>query len=141
MIDYLYYCYDVRIKRLERKYRNKKWAFIKVDSGGSYVAILLFILLFPIILSIVGLLIGLLIGLFGDVSKWISILFLIILMIPFVVMDHYFNKKEYHQRVYRKYQSKDIYILPMWILYLMYFVCMGISILLIPLLHNILNRI
>ena len=89
MIDYLFYCYDVRIKRLERKYRNKKWAYIKVDSGGSYVAILLFILLFPIILSIVGLLIGL----FGDVSKWISILFLIILMIPFVVMDHYFNKK------------------------------------------------
>ena len=137
MIDYLYYCYDVRIKRLERKYRNKKWAYTPVDSGGSYVAILLTILLFPIILFLVGSLIGL----FGDVSKWILILFLIILMIPFAVMDHYFNKKEFHQRVYRKYKSKDIYILPLWILYSIYFVCTGIGILLIPLLHNILNRI
>ena len=116
MIDYLYYCYDVRIKRLERKYRNKKWAYTPVDSGGSYVAILLSILLFPIIASITGLLIGL----FSDVLKQTSILFIILPMISFVVMDHYFNKKEFHQRVYRKYQSKDIYILPMWILYLMY---------------------
>ena len=132
MIDYLYYCYDVRIKRLERKYRNKKWAYIKVDSGGSYVAILLIILLFPV-LSIVESLIG-----YSDVTKWTSILFIIIL---FAVMDHYFNKKEFHQRVYRKYKSKDIYILPMWILYLMYFVCAGIGILLIPLIDNILDRI
>ena len=137
MIDYLYYCYDVRIKRLERKYRNKKWAYTSVDSGGSYVAILLSILLFPIITAIVGLLIGL----FSDILKQTSILFIILPIISFAVMDHYFNKKEYHQRVYRKYKSKDIYILPLWILYLMYFVCMGISILLIPLLHNILNRI
>ena len=135
--DYLFYCYDIRIKRLKRKYRNKKWAHFYVDSGGSYVAILLSILLLPIMLSIDELLIGL----FGDVSKWISILILIIPMIPFAVMDHYFNKKEFHQRVYRKYKSKDIYILPMWILYLMYFVCMGICFLLIPLFHNILNRI
>ena len=137
MIDYLFYCYDVRIKRLERKYRNKKWAYIKVDSGGSYVAILLSILLFPIIASITGLLIGL----FGDDSKWISILSLIIPMIPFFAMDHYFNKKEYHQRVYRKYKSKDIYILPMWILCLMYFVCVGLCILQIPLLDKILDPI
>ena len=137
MIDYLYYCYDVRIKRLERKYRNKKWAYTPVDSGGSYVAILLSILLFPIIASITGLLIGL----FSDVLKQTSILFIILPMISFVVMDHYFNKKEYHQRVYRKYKSKDIYILPMWILYSMYFVCGGIGILLIPLIDNILNRI
>ena len=137
MIDYLYYCYDVRIKRLERKYRNKKWAYTPVDSGGSYVAILLTILLFPIILFLVGSLIGL----FGDVSKWILILFLIILMIPFAVMDHYFNKKEFHQRVYRKYKSKDIYILPLWILYLMYFVCSGLCILQIPLLDKILDPI
>ena len=133
MIDYLYYCYDVRIKRLERKYRNKKWAYIKVDSGGSYVAILLFFLLCPIILTIVVSLIG-----DSDVTKWTSMLFIIIL---FAVMDHYFNKKEYHQRVYRKYKSKDIYILPMWILYLMYFVCADIGILLIPLIDNILDRI
>lgn len=133
MIDYLYYCYDVRIKRLERKYRNKKWAYTPVDSGGSYVAMLLFFLLCPIILTIVVSLIG-----DSDVTKWTSMLFIII---PFAVMDHYFNKKEFHQRVYRKYQSKDIYILPMWILYSMYFVCTGIGILLIPLLHNILNRI
>ena len=133
MIDYLYYCYDVRIKKLIKKARNKKWAHVYVDSGGSYVAMLLFFLLCPIILTIVVSLIG-----DSDVTKWTSMLFL---MIPFAVMDHYFNKKEFHQRVYRKYKSKDIYILPMWILYLMYFVCMGISILLIPLLHNILNRI
>ena len=133
MIDYLYYCYDVRIKRLERKYRNKKWAYTPVDSGGSYVGMLLFFLLCPIILTIV-------VSLFGDsdVTKWTSMLFIII---PFAVMDHYFNKKEFHQRVYRKYKSKDIYILPMWILYLMYFVCAGIGILLIPLIDNILNRI
>ena len=137
MIDYLYYCYDVRIKKLIKKYRNKKWALIRVDSGGSYVAILLFILLFPIIMSITGLLIGL----FGDVSKWISILLLIILMIPFVVMDHYFNKKGFRQRVYEKYKNKDIYILPLWILYLMYFVCMGLCILQIPLLDEILDPI
>ena len=137
MIDYLYYCYDVRIKRLERKYRNKKWAYIKVDSGGSYVAILLSILLFPIIASITGLLIGL----FSDVLKQTSILFIILPMISFVVMDHYFNKKEYHQRVYRKYKGKGVYILPLWILYLMYFVCMGICFLLLPLLYNILNWI
>ena len=132
MIDYLYYCYDVRIKRLERKYRNKKWAYIKVDSGGSYVAILLIILLFPV-LSIVESLIG-----YSDVTKWTSILFIIIL---FAVMDHYFNKKEFHQRVYRKYKSKDIYILPLWILYLMYFVCSGLCILQIPLLDKILDPI
>ena len=137
MIDYLFYCYDVRIKRLERKYRNKKWAYIKVDSGGSYVAILLSILLFPIIASITGLLIGL----FSDVMKQTSILFIILPMISFVVMDHYFNKKEYHQRVYRKYKSKDIYILPLWILYLMYFVCSGLCILQIPLLDKILDPI
>lgn len=133
MIDYLYYCYDVRIKRLERKYRNKKWAYTPVDSGGSYVGMLLFFLLCPIILTIV-------VSLFGDsdVTKWTSMLFIII---PFAVMDHYFNKKEFHQRVYRKYKSKDIYILPMWILYSMYFVCGGIGILLIPLIDNILNRI
>jgi hypothetical protein len=133
MIDYLYYCYDVRIKKLERKYRNKKWAYIKVDSGGSYVTILLFFLLCPIFLTIVVSLIG-----DSDVTKWTSMLFIIIL---FTVMDHYFNKKEYHQRVYRKYKSIDIYILPLWILYLMYFVCSGIGILLIPLLYNILNWI
>ena len=137
MIDYLYYCYDVRIKKVIKKARNKKWAQVYVDSGGSYVAILLSILLLPIIITIVGLLIGL----FGDDSKWISILSLIILMIPFFAMDHYFNKKEYHQRVYRKYKGKGVYILPLWILYLMYFVCMGICILQIPLLLNILNRI
>lgn len=133
MIDYLYYCYDVRIKRLERKYRNKKWAYTPVDSGGSYVGMLLFFLLCPIILTIV-------VSLFGDsdVTKWTSMLFIII---PFAVMDHYFNKKEFHQRVYRKYKSKDIYLLPMWILYSMYFVCGGIGILLIPLIDNILNRI
>ena len=133
MIDYLYYCYDVRIKRLERKYRNKKWAYTPVDSGGSYVGMLLFFLLCPIFLTIV-------VALFGDsdVTKWTSMLFIII---PFAVMDHYFNKKEFHQRVYRKYKSKDIYILPMWILYSMYFVCGGIGILLIPLIDNILNRI
>ena len=133
MIDYLYYCYDVRIKRLERKYRNKKWAYTPVDSGGSYVGMLLFFLLCPIFLTIV-------VSLFGDsdVTKWTSMLFIII---PFAVMDHYFNKKEFHQRVYRKYKSKDIYILPMWILYSMYFVCGGIGILLIPLIDNILNRI
>ena len=133
MIDYLYYCYDVRIKRLERKYRNKKWAYTPVDSGGSYVGMLLFFLLCPIILTIVVSLIG-----DSDVTKWTSMLFIIIL---FAVMDHYFNKKEYHQRVYRKYKSIDIYILPMWILYLMYFVCGGIGILLIPLIDNILDRI
>ena len=133
MIDYLYYCYDVRIKRLERKYRNKKWAYTPVDSGGSYVGMLLFFLLCPIILTIV-------VSLFGDsdVTKWTSMLFIII---PFAVMDHYFNKKEFHQRVYRKYKSKDIYILPMWILYSMYFVCGGIGILLIPLIDNILDPI
>ena len=136
MIDYLFYCYDVRIKRLERKYRNKKWAYTSVDSGGSYVAILLSILLFPIIASITGLLIGL----FSDVLKQTSILFIILPMISFVVMDHYFNKKEFRQHVYRKYKSKDIYILPMWILCLMYFVCMGICFLQFPL-FNILNRI
>ena len=133
MIDYLYYCYDVRIKRLVRKYRNKKWAYTPVDSGGSYVGMLLFFLLCPIILTIVVSLIG-----DSDVTKWTSMLFIIIL---FAVMDHYFNKKEYHQRVYRKYKSKDIYILPMWILYLMYFVCAGIGILLIPLIDNTLDRI
>ncbi len=133
MIDYLFYCYDVRIKRLERKYRNKKWAYTPVDSGGSYVGMLLFFLLCPIILTIVVSLIG-----DSDVTKWTSMLFIIIL---FAVMDHYFNKKEYHQRVYRKYKSKDIYILPMWILYLMYFVCSSIGILLIPLIYNILDRI
>ena len=137
MIDYLYYCYDVRIKRLERKYRNKKWAHVYVDSGGSYVAILLSILLLPIIITIVGLLIGL----FGDDSKWISILSIILPMIPFFAMDHYFNKKEYHQRVYRKYKGKGVYILPLWILYLMCFVCSGLFILQIPLLYNILNWI
>ena len=137
MIDYLYYCYDVRIKKLIKKARNKKWALVYVDSGGSYVAILLSILLLPIIITIVGLLIGL----FGDDSKWISILSLIILMIPFFAMDHYFNKKEFHQRVYRKYKGKGVYILPLWILYLMYFVCMGICFLLLPLLYNILNWI
>ena len=137
MIDYLYYCYDVRIKKLIKKARNKKWAHVYVDSGGSYVAMLLFFLLCPIILTIVVSLIGL----FGDDSKWISILSLILPMIPFFAMDHYFNKKEYHQRVYRKYKVKGVYILPMWILYLMYFVCGGIGILLIPLLYNILNRI
>jgi hypothetical protein len=133
MIDYLYYCYDVRIKKLIKKYRNKKWAYIKIDSGGSYVAMLLFFLLCPIILTIVVSLIG-----DSDVTKWTSMLFIIIL---FAVMDHYFNKKEYHQRVYRKYKSIDIYILPMWILYLMYFVCGGIGILLIPLIDNILDPI
>ena len=137
MIDYLYYCYDVRIKKVIKKARNKKWAQVYVDSGGSYVAILLSILLLPIIITIVGLLIGL----FSDVLKQTSILFIILPMISFVVMDHYFNKKEFHQRVYRKYKSKDIYILPLWILYLMYFVCMGICFLLLPLLYNILNWI
>ena len=137
MIDYLYYCYDVRIKKLERKYRNKKWAYIKVDSGGSYVAMLLSIILCPIIISIGGFLIGLL----SDAMEWTSILLIIIAMIPFFAMDHYFNKEEFYQRVYRKYKGKGVYILPLWILYLMYFVCMGIGILLIPLLHNILNRI
>ena len=133
MIDYLYYCYDVRIKRLERKYRNKKWAYTPVDSGGSYVGMLLFFLLCPIFLTIV-------VSLFGDsdVTKWTSMLFIII---PFAVMDHYFNKKEFHQRVYRKYKSKDIYILPMWILYSMYFVCSGLCILQIPLLDKILDPI
>ena len=62
-------------------------------------------------------------------------------MIPFFAMDHYFNKKEFHQRVYRKYKGKGVYILPLWILYLMYFVCMGICFLLLPLLYNILNWI
>ena len=137
MIDYLYYCYDVRIKKLERKYRNKKWTYIKVDSGGSYVAMLLSIILCPIIISIGGFLIGLL----SDAMEWTSILLIIIAMIPFFAMDHYFNKEEFYQRVYRKYKGKGVYILPLWILYLMYFVCMGIGILLIPLLHNILNRI
>ena len=137
MIDYLYYCYDVRIKKLIKKARNKKWAHVYVDSGGSYVAILLSILLLPIIITIVGLLIGL----FSDVLKQTSILFIILPMISFVVMDHYFNKKEFHQRVYRKYKGKGVYILPLWILYLMYFVCMGICFLLLPLLYNILNWI
>ena len=62
-------------------------------------------------------------------------------MIPFFAMDHYFNKKEYHQRVYRKYKGKGVYILPLWILYLMYFVCIGICILQIPLLDKILDPI
>ena len=62
-------------------------------------------------------------------------------MISFVVMDHYFNKKEFRQRVYRKYKSKDIYILPLWILYSMYFVCSGLCILQIPLLDKILDPI
>ena len=133
MIEYLYYCYDVRIKRLERKYRNKKWAYTPVDSGGSYVGMLLFFLLCPIILTIV-------VSLFGDsdVTKWTSMLFIII---PFAVMDHYFNKKEFHQRFYRKYKRKNIYILPMWILYLMYVVCGGIGIMLLPLIANILDMI
>jgi hypothetical protein len=73
--------------------------------------------------------------------KQTSILFIILPMISFVVMDHYFNKKEFRQRVYRKYKSKDIYILPLWILYLMYFVCSGLCILQIPLLDKILDPI
>ena len=137
MIDYLYYCYDVRIKKLIKKVRNKKWARVYVDSGGSYVAILLSILLTPIIMSIFALIIGL----FSDDLKPFSILFVIILMIPFIAMDHYFNKKEFHQRVYRKYKGNGVYILPLWILYLMYFICMGISLLLLPLIANILDRI
>ena len=137
MIDYLYYCYDVRIKKLERKYRNKKWTYIKVDSGGSYVAMLLSIILCPIIISIGGFLIGLL----SDAMKWTSILLVIIAMIPLFAMEHHFNKEEYHQRVYKKYKGKGILILPMWILYLMYFVCMAIGFSMMPLLANILDRI
>ena len=132
MIDYLYYCYDVRIKKLIKKARNKKWARVYVDSGGSYVATLLSILLAPIIMSIFALLIGL----FSDDLKPFSILFVIILMILFFAMDHYFNKKEFRQRVYRKYKGKGVYILPLWILNLMYFVCMGVCFLLLPLLYR-----